>query len=115
MNLGLAIEVVAPIYNLGLVAIAIWLFIKLFSTPVKNRQVYLMPWKILFVAVTVFIIEEVITVLRSLEIINIPAHINGFFELIIICSFIYMILLQKEKLKTRPVSKRTAPRRKSRR
>jgi len=29
----------------------------------------------------------------------VPVHINGFFELIIICTFIYMLLMQKEHLK----------------
>lgn len=101
MNLGLQVAAVAPLYNLGLVLIAIYLFIKLFTTPVRDKRVYQMPWKILFFAVVVFIIEEVITILRYIDFINIPKHINGFFELIIICTFIYMILLQKEHLKKR--------------
>jgi len=99
MSLGLAVAQVAPLYNLGLVIIAIFLFIKLFSTPIRDKRVYLMPWKILFFALLVFIIEEVLTVLRGADIINIPKHINGFFELIIICTFLYMLLLQKEHIK----------------
>ena len=89
----------APLYNLGLVIIAIFLFIKLFTTPVRDRRVYLMPWKLLFFALLVFVVEEVLTVLRQMEIINIPKHINGFFELIIICTFIYTLLLQKEQIR----------------
>jgi hypothetical protein len=99
MSLGLSLAEVAPLYNLGLVVIAIFLFIKLFNTPVKDRRVYLMPWKLLFFSLLVFIIEEVLTVLRQMEIINIPKHINGFFELIIICTFIYTLLLQREHIK----------------
>jgi len=99
MSLGLAVAQVAPLYNLGLVIIAVYLFIKLFSTPIRDKRVYLMPWKILFFALLVFIIEEVLTVLRGADVINIPKHINGFFELIIICTFIYMLLLQKEHIK----------------
>ncbi len=99
MSLGLAVAQVAPLYNLGLVIIAIFLFVKLFSTPIRDKRVYLMPWKILFFALLVFIIEEVLTVLRGADIINIPKHINGFFELIIICTFLYMLLLQKEHIK----------------
>ncbi|VVB81722.1 Uncharacterised protein [uncultured archaeon] len=90
---------VAPIYNLGFVIIVLFLFIKLFTTPIRDKRVYLMPWKIIFFAVIVFIIEEGLTILRQLEVINVPVHINGFFELIIICTFIYMLLLQKEYLK----------------
>ncbi len=99
MSLALSLAEAAPWYNLGLVIVAIVLFTKLFNTPVRDRRVYLMPWKILFFALLVFIIEEVMTVLRSMNIINIPVHINGFFELIIICTFIYTLLLQKEHLK----------------
>ncbi len=99
MSLALSLAEAAPWYNLGLVVVAIVLFIKLFNTPVRDRRVYLMPWKILFFALLVFIIEEVMTVLRAMEVINIPVHINGFFELIIICTFIYTLLLQKEHLK----------------
>jgi hypothetical protein len=99
MSLGLSLAEAAPLYNLGFVLIAIFLFIKLFTTPVRDKRVYLMPWKLLFFALLVFIVEEVLTVLRQLEIINIPKHINGFFELIIICTFIYTLLLQKEHMK----------------
>ena len=99
MSLGLAVAQAAPLYNLGLVIIALGLFFKLFTTRVRDRRVYLMPWKILFFAVLVFVLEEIITIMRALEIINIPKHINGFFELIIVCTFIYMLLLQKEHMK----------------
>jgi len=99
MSLGLSIAEAAPWYNLGLVVISVFLFIKLFTTPVRDKRVYLMPWKLLFFALLVFIVEEVITVLRQMEVINIPKHINGFFEIIIICTFIYTLLLQKEHMK----------------
>jgi hypothetical protein len=99
MSFTLALAQVAPWYNLALVAITVALFIKLFTTTRKNRAVYLFPWKIIFFALCVYIVEEVLTVLRYMEIINIPRHINGFFELIIIISFIYALLSQKEHMK----------------
>ncbi|MEM3154620.1 MAG: hypothetical protein QW165_03600 [Candidatus Woesearchaeota archaeon] len=99
MSLGLSLAEAAPLYNLGLVVIAIILFIKLFNTPIRDKRVYLMPWKLLFFALLVFIIEEVLTVLRQMQIIDIPRHINGFFEFVIICTFIYTLLLQKEHMK----------------
>ncbi len=101
MSLAQSLADAAPLYNLGLVIIAIILFLKLFTTPVRDRRVYLMPWKLLFFALIVFILEELLTVLRGMEVVNIPVHINGFFELIIICMFIYTLLLQKEHLKSR--------------
>ena len=100
MSLGLSLAQAAPFYNLGLVIIVLILFIKLFTTPIRDKRVYLTPWKILFFAVAIFVLEEVLTILRATELVNIPIHINGFFELIIICTFIYMLLLQKEKIKT---------------
>lgn len=95
-ELTVALGLVAPYYNLVLVIIAAYLFIKLFNTPIKNKKVYLKPWKMIFVALFVFVLEEVLTVLRAAGIISIPIHINGFFELIIISLFIYTLLLQKE-------------------
>ena len=99
MSVALSVAQAAPLYNLGLVVIAIVLFIKLFTTPVRDKRVYLMPWKVLFFALMIFIIEELLTVFRTIGAINIPVHINGFFELAIICTFIYTILLQREHLR----------------
>ena len=100
MTLAQSVAAAAPLYNLGLVVILVILFLKLFTTPVRDRRVYLLPWKLLFFALLVFVVEEVLTVMRGAGIINIPIHINGFFELIIICMFIYTLLLQREHMKT---------------
>ncbi|MBW2969575.1 hypothetical protein KY309_00565 [Candidatus Woesearchaeota archaeon] len=99
MSLAASLAEAAPIYNLGFVVIVLILFYKLFSIPVKDRRIYLLPWKIILFAVIVFIIEEAITVLRMAGILNIPIHIYGFFELLIVCTFIYMLLLQKQHIK----------------
>ncbi len=98
MSLAQAVAQVAPLYNLGLVVIAIVLFVKLFNTPVRDRRVYLMPWKLIFGAFCVYVLEAVLTVLRGQGLLNIPVHINGFFEVLIIVLFIYALLLQKERL-----------------
>lgn len=89
-----ALAVAAPFYNLGFVLVMLFLFGKLFG--LKNKGVFLRPWYFLFAAVVVFIIEEVITILRAAGIIDITLHINGFFELLIISLFIYTLLLLKE-------------------
>jgi len=96
MSLGTSLAQVAPLYNLGLVVIAVALFIRLFKTPVRDKRVFLRPWKLIFFALCVFIVEEGLTVLRSMQFVSIPIHINGFFEVIIIGTFIYALLLQKE-------------------
>jgi hypothetical protein len=98
-DLGLALGTAAPYYNLVLVAILIYLFIKLFRAQKINRRVYMMPWYLLFVALIIFVVEELFTVLRTAGILNFPAHINGFFELGIIAIFIYVLLIQKQHLK----------------
>ncbi|MBW3019280.1 hypothetical protein KY329_03795 [Candidatus Woesearchaeota archaeon] len=104
MSLALSLAEAAPIYNLGLVVLAAILFIRLFTVKVRNKKVYLTPWKLLFFAMIIFVIEEVLTILRTKDIVNIPIHINGFFELVIIITFIYALLLQKERIaKTRLV------------
>jgi len=95
----IALGMVAPWYNMGLVLIVLYLFYVMFTTPVKNKKVYLAPWKLIFWAVMIFILEEVLTILRQAQIIDIPIHINGYFELAIISLFIWMLLLQKQHVK----------------
>ena len=95
-----ALGQIAPYYNLGFVAISVYLFIQLFRThAVRKSRAYITPWVFLFIAVCIFIIEELFTVLRSVGVLNFPAHINGFFELVIIALFIYCLLLQREHIK----------------
>ncbi|MBW3004294.1 hypothetical protein KY328_01080 [Candidatus Woesearchaeota archaeon] len=98
-ELWAAAGLVAPYYNLILVVILFYLFLKLFATPAKNKKVYQKPWTLVFVALVIFIIEEVLTILRTAGLVSIPAHVNGFFEMGIIILFIYALLLQKERIK----------------
>ena len=91
-----AAGLVAPYYNLVLVAIAAWLFVVLFRTP--SKKIFLKPWVVLFVSLLIYVVEEVITVLRAVGAVRIPIHVNGFFELAIISLFIYALLLQKEAI-----------------
>jgi len=95
----IALGMIAPFYNLILAAIAFFLFLKLFALP--NRLVYLRPWKILFAAFIIYVIEEIFTVFRKIGIANLPVLLNGIFEMIIISLFIYMLFIQKEYVKER--------------
>lgn len=94
MSFTQSLGLVAPVYNLVFVVIVIFLFIKLFKTHVNKKT--LVPWKVLFAALCIYIVEELLTVLRKFGVINIPVHINGFFELAIITLFIYTLLKQME-------------------
>jgi len=91
-----AIGMVAPYYNLAFTVVVVYLFIQLFRTYREGRKVYFAPWGYIFAALMVFVLEEVITVLRVANLIQIPLQINGFFELVIISLFIYALLLQRE-------------------
>ena len=93
-----ALGTVAPVYNLILVIIAIVLFVKMFSVP-RNKNIYVFPWKLIFIALLVYTAEEILTVLRMHDVINIPIHINGFFELFMIITFIYALLTLKDHVK----------------
>ncbi len=93
-----AAGLIAPYYNLAFVLIVVLLFIKLLRT--KNKQVYHKPWYLLFAAVCVFIVEETLTVLNALNLVTFPNWLFGVFEISIITLFIYMLLLQKQYIKT---------------
>ena len=96
----IALGMIAPLYNLAFVIIAVIMFIKLFKTH-KVGKVSLAPWRLIFAAMLVFVAEEVLTILRMLDIINIPIHINGFFELFMIITFIYALLILKDNIKAK--------------
>ncbi|HIH39731.1 TPA: hypothetical protein HA219_03360 [Candidatus Woesearchaeota archaeon] len=99
MTLGQSVAMVAPYYNLVFAVICVVLFIKLFSYSSK-RFAYVKPWKILFFGFILFIIETVMTILRGLGIIKFHPAIFPAFEMVIVTSFIYMLLLQKQFAKT---------------
>lgn len=92
-----ALGMVAPYYNLVLVLIVVIMFFKLFSIP--NKNIFLLPWKLLFVAVLIYIVEEILTVLVKMNVIQVPRILNAIFEFFIISIFIYLLLVQKDYLK----------------
>lgn len=97
-SLGESLGLVAPYYNLVLVVIVVILFLRLFSC--KKSSMYIKPWHFLFFSLIVFVVEEIITVLEGAKLIDAAAIIFPLLETIIITSFIYMLLLQKNYLKS---------------
>ncbi len=65
---------------------------------IKSKKIDLTPWTFVFGALAVGLLEEVSIVLRSAQIVNIPIHINGFFEIIIISLLLYTLLLKRKSL-----------------
>ncbi len=90
--------IIAPYYNLVLVAIVIVLFIKLFMQ--KKKGIYNIPWYFLFIAIILYVIEESMTVMASVGFLEIPPLLFPIFEMMMISLFIYMLLLQKDYIKT---------------
>lgn len=101
MDYAQAFNIVVPYYNLALVAIVVFLFIRLFRTKPTSPDVYMRPWHFLFAAIAVFIIEEITTVLRHAGLITLDVYINGYFELIIVSLIIYTLLTQLEYIRKR--------------
>ena len=92
--IGQSLGIAAPYYNLALVIVVLLLFWKLFRIPTK---LYKLPWKFLCAGVLVFVVEEAFVIAG---VITEETHfIFGFFEMIIILLFIYMLLLQREYIK----------------
>ncbi|MEK6875006.1 MAG: hypothetical protein AABX52_04635 [Nanoarchaeota archaeon] len=98
-DIGVALGMTAPYYNLGFVIVVVYLFIELFRTAQENENVYIAPWVYLFGAVITFVIEEALTVLRAVGGVQIGRQINGFFELVIIILFLYALMLQHQYVK----------------
>jgi len=96
MSFGDSLAIIAPWYNLMFAFIAILLFIKLFRTKPHHSEVYFKSWKVIFIAMLIFVVEEAITVARASGIVTFPQHINGYFELAITALIIYALLLQRE-------------------
>ena len=88
---------VAPYYNLVLVVIVLLLFLKLFKTP--SKKTYIKPWKLLFIAALVYVLEEGITVFEMGGLILVSPILFPVLEMIIITLFIYVLLLQRESIK----------------
>ncbi|MFC1728026.1 hypothetical protein ACFLZ7_01010 [Nanoarchaeota archaeon] len=98
MSLGEAFGLVAPYYNLVFILIVLALFIKLLG--IKNRRVYNKPWLLLFIAIIILIVETLMTILRGVGLLAFPSFVFGLFEMGMITLFIYMLLLQKQFIKS---------------
>ena len=99
MTLGESVAMVAPLYNLALAVIALIMFFRLFRYE-ERKFAYLKPWKILLIGFILFIVETVMTILRGQGVISFHPAIFPLFEMVVITLFIYMLLLQKQYVKT---------------
>lgn len=95
---------VAPYYNMVLVVILVILFIALFRR--SDKKVFIKPWKLLFFAICIYIIEEITTILASANLVVLPDLVNAVLETVIVTSFIYMVLIQREYVKNEKLFKK---------
>ena len=79
-------------------------FVKFLKKP--SKLIYKKPWMILFIALWVYIVEEVSNILDKLGVFHLPEIIYPLFAMVIITSFIYMLLLQKDYLKSAKKTKK---------
>ena len=96
MSLAIAFQQVAPYYNMALVFVVFILFGRLFL--IKKRDSFLLPWKIFCGAVGVYVIVQVLTILKFAGIVSCPLYINGILEFFMVSMFIYVLLVQKDHI-----------------
>ena len=90
--------IVAVYYNILIALVMAATFLWLFYIT-DERKIYIRPWKYLFLAGLTFFIEEIFIFLRIHNILDTPIYLDGFFGIVIVTFFIYMLLLQKEYVK----------------
>lgn len=93
-----AISTVGGFYNLVLVAVVMVMFVFFLRNP--SRRIYIKPWKLLFFTLCVYVVEEISQVLLNVAGWPIPKIIFPIYEMIMITTFIYMLLMQKEYMKS---------------
>jgi len=102
MSLLLSVGQVAPLYNVVLAGIALYLIYGLFK-----KKFFSKPWKFLFFAVAVFLVESIVTASFFYGKEILPRWYNAVFELAMVIAFIYMLLIQLEHVKKKRFLNRT--------
>lgn len=93
----ISLSKIAAIYNVVFSLIVFYLLLKLILIRKKHKGVFIKPWYFLFAAVSIFVIEEVLTILKFFNIFSdaiVPRWINAVFELVMVTLFIYMLFVQ---------------------
>ncbi len=110
MSISQCLGQVSGIYNLVLIIIIMVIFYKFLKMP--SKVIYKTPFVVLFAALLVYILEELFNVLDKLALFSIPLFMYPLFEMIIITSFIYMLLLQKDYLKQKTTTQKSIKKKK---
>lgn len=94
MIVGDYLKISLPYFNLVLVSVVVFFLIRVLLS--KDKKTYITPWKFLLFAILAYTIEEILAIIDIAGITIIPKVVFPIIETIIICLFIYMVLLQKK-------------------
>jgi len=86
-------DVILPTLNIILAVAIMVYFIRLFFLP--KRLIYMPPWQLIFTAFFLYIIEEVMTIARSSNLVQYPLTVHRVLELLIIVLFLQALWLHK--------------------
>jgi len=96
---GNCLGFVGVYYNIVIALVLAVAFMWLFKRA-KGTKLYLKPWKLLFFAGITYLIEEIFVLLRTHQILDTPIYLDGFFGVIVVTFFLYMLLTQREYVET---------------
>jgi len=82
-----------PLVNLVIALVIIFLFTRFFYLP--HRLHHVRPWKIIFIALLIWLIEEVLTIMDSFGVFHMNLLIGRGIELVIIILVLHAVFLQK--------------------
>lgn len=88
----------APILSASIIAVLVFvvlLHVILFTIREKED---LLPWKVIFTAVLLLLVAELVRVTSLVGLYTGPIEVIGFFELIVVSLFVYTLLLKLERL-----------------
>ncbi|HII68617.1 TPA: hypothetical protein HA270_01995 [Candidatus Woesearchaeota archaeon] len=92
MDAGSAVGITAAWLNLILAVILVIMVVRLLRT--KSNTLFISPWQWLLFSLAVFFIEEVVAIMDLVGTFDAPKIFFPIFEIVIISSFLYMLLLQ---------------------
>ncbi len=89
-----SIEEITLIYNIALLAAALFFFIILFKI---KKTTNIKPWKMLFLFTIILLIKQLANLLRFYDIIKIQQYIGAFFDFTMAILLVYAFMLRGEK------------------
>ena len=93
MAIGEYLRQTLPYFNMILTMVVIFFLYRILRT--KNKKTYTTPWKFLLIGIVAYTVEEILTIIELTGPVQMPDILFPIIEMLIICLFIYMVLMQK--------------------